>query len=228
MHVDPAAAVVVLGRKLSFSVLVFQALKEVHHGFGVAIHCSQQVVLPAAVLGGFVETCVQASVQFCEDVGRVQSLQARGLHAAAAALLHLVKDKDVVGKAELPWGHGLEQRGEVALALHVHQSMVLLLPVERGERLALEDQTQSHPGASILAAADAGPHRQVIHELQKFEVLTISDDAAQHLSHKAALHAVPVLKLCVLAVLLWGQALSTQTSGVRGSLDCFAHGVAEV
>ena len=62
------------GRKLSLAVLILQALKVVHHGSGLAIQSTEQVVLPAAVLGCAVHAAIEPSVHLREDMGGVQGL----------------------------------------------------------------------------------------------------------------------------------------------------------
>lgn len=96
-----------MGRKLSLAVLILQALKVVHHGSGLAIQSTEQVVLPAAVLGSAVHAAIEPSVHLREDMGGVQGLQASGLHATPAALLHSVQDEDVIWETKFPRGHRL-------------------------------------------------------------------------------------------------------------------------
>ena len=62
------------GRKLSLAVLILQARKVVHHGSGLAIQSTEQVVLPAAVLGCAVHAAIEPSVHLREDMGGVQGL----------------------------------------------------------------------------------------------------------------------------------------------------------
>ena len=171
VHVHPAAAVIVLGRQLALSILELQALKVVHDRPHVSLVHGQDVVLPAVLRGGLVHAGVEAAVQLCEHVGSVQGLQARQLHPAAATLLQLVQDELMIRKAVFSRGHGLEQRREATLTLHVYERLVLGLPVQRREGFALEDQAQWQTGAGILAASDARPQGEVVHELQQLEIL---------------------------------------------------------
>ena len=131
VHVDPPTAVVVLGGQLALAILELQALEVVDHGL-VTVFCRrgrQDVVLPAVLGRGLVQSAVEAAVELREDVGRVERLETSKLHPSATALLHLVQDEDMVGKAVLPRRHGLEEGREAALTLHVDQGLVLRLPV---------------------------------------------------------------------------------------------------
>ena len=225
VHVDAPAAVVVLRRQLALAVLELQPLEVVHDRGDVLLFRGQEVLLPAAVLRGLVAACVEAAVQLREDVRRVEGFQAGRLHPAAAALRHLVQHRDVVREAVLPGRHGLEQGREAALALHVHQGLMLGLPVERREGLALQDQAQGQAAAGVLAAADARPHGEAVDELEQLEVVAVADDRAEDLAHEAALDAVALAGRLLVAVLVQHRAVpvALQPADVRGPLHRLAH-----
>ena len=153
---DAAAAVVVLGGELAFSVLVLKTLKVIDHRLHLRLVLgSQDVVFPPVGLVLLVRATVEASVELREDVGCVNGLQTGSLHAALSALLHLIQHGYVVREGELPGRHGLEKAREAALSLHVDQCLVLGLPVEWREGLAFQHQPQRQACASVLASPDA-------------------------------------------------------------------------
>ena len=222
VDVDPAAAVIILRRQLPLAVLILQALEVVHHGAGIAVLGAQEMVLPAAPFAGAAHAAEEPSVHLREDVRRVQGLQTSGLHATPAALLHLVQDEDVIGEAELPRRHRLEEPGELALALHVDERLVLCLPEERREGLPLQHEAQAQPLHRVLAAANARPPAEVINKMEKLKVLAVADHRAEHLAHEAPLDAVPLsgrVRIRIFVERGAVAALALKPSDVGGSLQ---------
>ena len=156
---------------------------------------------PPVGTAALVHAGVEAPLQLREHVGVMQRLQPRqlllwlalrgGPAAPPPRLRHLVEDPGVVGEAGLPGRHRLEDLRVATLPLKVDQRRVPGLEIERRERLPLQHQAERDVLAGILAAPDAAPKAEVVHELEQLEVLRVAGDGPQHLLHEGLLDALP-------------------------------------